>query len=246
MSAAPTNQPIYELSQVQKVYDGRTVLNLAQLTIFRGEILALVGPSGAGKSTLLRLLNFLEPASQGSVRFDCQPATPELDLAQRRRVTTVFQRPLLLQRSVRANLRYGPGLRGQKLAEAVEAEWLNRLGLTPLADQAAPKLSAGEAQRVALARALVTQPDVLLLDEPTANLDPNNVGIIESIIQAENQRSGMTVVLVTHNIFQARRIAHRTALLWAGELIEVAETEQFFNRPGREETAAFVRGDTVY
>ena len=240
------NQPVYELSEVQKVYDGRIVLNINQLSIQRGEILALVGPSGAGKSTLLRLLNFLEPASQGTIRFDGQPATPELDLAQRRRVTTVFQRPLLLQRSVRANLRYGPGLRGQKLPQTVEDEWLGRLGLTPLADQSAPKLSAGEAQRVALARALVTRPDVLLLDEPTANLDPSNVGIIESIIQAENQRSGMTVVLVTHNIFQARRIAHRTALLWAGELIEVGETEQFFNRPVREETAAFVRGDTVY
>ncbi|MCB8975075.1 MAG: phosphate ABC transporter ATP-binding protein [Ardenticatenaceae bacterium] len=240
------SKPVYELSQVQQIYDGRTVLNLEQFTIQRGEILALVGPSGAGKSTLLRLLNFLEPASRGTVQFDGQLATPDLALAQRRRVTTVFQRPLLLQRSVRANLRYGPGLRGQKLPPAVEDEWLERLGLSPLADQSAPKLSAGEAQRVALARALVTQPDVLLLDEPTANLDPNNVRIIESIIQAENQRSGMTVVLVTHNIFQARRIAHRTALLWAGELIEVAATEQFFNEPAREETAAFVRGDTVY
>ena len=241
-----SNKPVYELSQVQQTYDGRTVLNLEQFTIQRGEILALVGPSGAGKSTLLRLLNFLEPASRGTVQFDGQLATPDLALAQRRRVTTVFQRPLLLQRSVRANLRYGPGLRGQKLPQSVEDEWLERLGLSSLADQSAPKLSAGEAQRVALARALVTQPDVLLLDEPTANLDPSNVRIIESIIQEENQRSGMTVVLVTHNIFQARRIAHRTALLWAGELIEVAETEQFFNEPAREETAAFVRGDTVY
>ncbi|MCB8948242.1 MAG: ATP-binding cassette domain-containing protein [Ardenticatenaceae bacterium] len=240
------SKPVYELSQVQQTYDGRTVLNLEQFTIQRGEILALVGPSGAGKSTLLRLLNFLELASRGTVQFDGQLATPDLALAQRRRVTTVFQRPLLLQRSVRANLRYGPGLRGQKLPQSVEDEWLERLGLSSLADQSAPKLSAGEAQRVALARALVTQPDVLLLDEPTANLDPSNVRIIESLIQAENQRSGMTVVLITHNIFQARRIAHRTALLWAGELIEVAQTEQFFNEPVREETAAFVRGDTVY
>jgi tungstate transport system ATP-binding protein len=240
------SQSVFELSQVQKVYDGRIVLNLEQLTIHRGEILALVGPSGAGKSTLLRLLNFLESVSRGTIQFDGQLATPELNLAQRRRVTTVFQRPLLLQRSVRANLRYGPGLRGQPLPEAVEAQWLERLGLTALADQAAPKLSAGEAQRVALARALITQPDVLLLDEPTANLDPANVGIIEAIIQEENQRSGMTIVLVTHNIFQARRIAHRTALLWAGELIEVAPTEQFFTAPERQETAAFVHGDTVY
>ncbi len=103
------NQAIFELSEVQQVYDGRTVLNLERLTIYRGEILALVGPSGAGKSTLLRLLNFLEPASRGSIRFDNQSATPELDLAQRRRVTTVFQRPLLLQRSVRPICAMGQG-----------------------------------------------------------------------------------------------------------------------------------------
>ncbi len=132
------------------------------------------------------------------------------------------------------------------MPEAAEAQWLERLGLTPLADQTATRLSAGEAQRVALARALVTRPEVLLLDEPTANLDPANVGIIEAIIKEENERSGMTVVLVTHNVFQARRLAHRTALLWAGELVEVTETERFFTAPGREETTAFVRGDTVY
>lgn len=240
------SQPIFELSQVQQVYDGRIVLNLEQLTIQTGEILALVGPSGAGKSTLLRLLNFLEPPSRGTIQFDRQWLTGGLSLAQQRRVTTVFQRPLLLQRSVRANLRYGLSLRGQTLPEADEQQWLARLGLSHLAGQAAQKLSAGEAQRVALARALVTQPDVLLLDEPTANLDPANVAIIEAIIQEENQRSGMTIVLVTHNIFQARRIADRTALLWAGELIEVAPTEQFFSTPTRPETAAFVRGEAIY
>ena len=240
------SQSIYKLSQVQQRYDGRIVLSLSQLTIQTGEILALVGPSGAGKSTLLRLLNFLEPPSRGSIWFDGQLVTQALPLAQRRRVTTVFQRPLLLQRSVRANLGYGLRLRDQSLSEPVEQRWLERLGLSHLASQAAQKLSAGEAQRVALARALVIQPDVLLLDEPTANLDPANVGIIETIIQEENERNGTTVVLVTHNIFQARRLAHRTALLWEGNLIEVAPTEQFFNAPTRPETAAFVRGDTVY
>lgn len=240
------SQPLFDLSAVKMVYDGRTVLNLPRFTVRPGEILAIVGPSGAGKSTLLRLLNFLEPLSQGQIRFDGQVVTTELPLAQRRRVTTVMQRPILLQRSVRANLAYGLKLRGQKLADSVAQSWLARLGLAALAEQSVSKLSAGEAQRVALARALIMQPDVLLLDEPTANLDPYNVGLLESIIQEENQRSGMTIVLVTHNIFQARRMAHRTALLWAGELVEVAETEQFFNAPTRAETAAFVRGDTVY
>jgi tungstate transport system ATP-binding protein len=215
------------------------------MEIRRGEILAIVGPSGAGKSTLLRLLNFLEQPAQGQLTFDGQTAVA-LPLAQRRRVTMVFQRPILLRRSVVANLAYGLGLRGQKLPPAVQTEWLARLGLTPLAQQAAPKLSAGEAQRVALARALVTQPAVLLLDEPTANLDPYNVRIIETILREENQQTGMTMVLVTHNIFQAQRLAQRTALLWNGRLVEIADTPAFFTAPAQAETAAFVQGELVY
>ncbi|HRQ36848.1 MAG TPA: phosphate ABC transporter ATP-binding protein [Chloroflexota bacterium] len=240
------NQPLYQLENVQQWYDGRCVLNIAQLNIQRGEILAIVGPSGAGKSTLLRLLNFLERPAQGQLTFDGQAVTPNLPLAQRRRVTMVFQRPVLLRRSVTNNLAFGLGLRGQKLPPEVESGWLERLGLATLARQSAHKLSAGEAQRVALARALVTQPDVLLLDEPTANLDPHNVGIIETILRQENQNLGMTMVLVTHNIFQAQRLAQRTALLWDGRLIEISDTPTFFNTPTQAETAAFVRGELVY
>lgn len=238
------NQPLYQLENVRQWYDGRCVLDITQLHIQRGEILAIVGPSGAGKSTLLRLLNFLEQPTQGQITFDGQVGMPSL--AQRRRVTMVFQRPVLLRRSVADNLGFGLGLRGGKLLPDVQRSWLERLGLTPLARQAAHKLSAGEAQRVSLARAMVMQPDVLLLDEPTANLDPHNVGIIETILREENQNLGMTMVLVTHNIFQAQRLAQRTALLWDGRLIEIADTPTFFNVPTQAETAAFVRGELVY
>ena len=99
---------------------------------------------------------------------------------------------------------------------------------------------------MALARALVIGPEALLLDEPTANLDPYNVGLIETIVREENERQGMTVVLVTHNIFQARRLAHRTALLLNGRLVEIGATEQIFERPQQKETAAFLRGELVY
>jgi tungstate transport system ATP-binding protein len=240
------NQSLYQLEDVQQWYDGRCIINIAQMTIERGEILAIVGPSGAGKSTLLRLLNFLEQPSHGSLTFDSQSVTADLPLAQRRRVTMVFQRPILLRRSVAANLAFGLGLRGVKLSPEAQAGWLERLRLTPLARQSAQILSAGEMQRVALARALVVQPDVLLLDEPTANLDPYNVGLIETILQEENRRSDMTMVLVTHNIFQAQRVAHRTALLLDGRLVEIAPTVTFFTTPTQAETAAFVRGELVY
>lgn len=237
---------IYQLDGLQQWYNGRCVLNIEALSIREGEILAVVGPSGAGKSTLLRLLNFLELPTKGQITFDGRTASAELPLAQRRRVTTVFQQPLLLKRTVLANLSYGLSLRGQKLPPETADTWLNRLGLSSLANQPARKLSAGEAQRVALVRALLIRPDVLLLDEPTANLDPYNVSLIETIIRQENAQHHTTTVLVTHNIFQARRLAHRTALLIDGRIIEIAPTEPFFTSPKNPQTAAFLKGELIY
>lgn len=239
-------KPLYQLSNVTQAYDGRIVLNLPQLTINQGEILALVGPSGAGKSTLLRLLNFLEQSQTGQITFDGQTTTPTLPIEQKRRVTTVFQNPLLLKRSVIQNLQYGLSLRGIKATDAAIETALQQVGLEALGRQSAKKLSAGEAQRAALARALIIQPDILLLDEPTANLDPQNVRLIEKIITDVNQSRQTTIIIVTHNIFQARRIAHRTALLMNGRLIEIAPTEKLFTQPEQEETAVFLRGDFIY
>ncbi len=155
--------PIYRMTHLQQTYGGRRVLDIDQLDINRGEVLALVGPSGAGKSTLLRLLNFLERPSGGTLEFDGELTNGRVSLERRRRVTSVFQRPALLHSSVAANIGYGLKLRGQKLPIAELNNWLDRLGLAHLQNQSAPKLSAGEQQRVALARALVLRPDVLLL-----------------------------------------------------------------------------------
>lgn len=239
---------IYRLQNVSKVYDDRRVLAVDHLRIGRGEIFALVGPSGAGKSTFLRLLNFLEPPTTGRVRFLDVEFTPQqqVPLRLRRRVTTVFQRPILLNRSVRANVGYGLNLRDEEgVLEKVE-DALKRVGLIDLARQRARTLSGGEAQRVALARAMVLRPDVLLLDEPTANLDPYNIGLIEEIVQERNQEEGTTLVLVTHNVFQAKRLAHRVALMLDGNIVEVANVETFFEDPRDPRTAAFVRGEMVY
>ena len=238
--------PIYQLQRVKKAYNGRVVLDVDGLAIGRGEVLALVGPSGSGKSTLLRLLNFLEPPTAGALAFDGRPAGDDLPLCERRRVTAVFQRPALLRRSVAANIGYGLGLRGGKLPPDELVAWLDRLGLAPLARQPAQRLSAGESQRVAMARALVVRPDVLLLDEPTANLDPYNVGLIERLVAEEQRATGMTVVWVTHDVFQARRVAGRVAFLLGGRLVEVAEAETFFTCPATAQAAAFTRGELVY
>jgi len=236
---------LYQLRGVTRAYGGRRVVDLEALDVERGEIMCLVGPSGSGKSTLLRLLNFLEPPTAGTILFDGQPIPPDPPLDLLRRVTTVFQRPILLNRSVRDNVAYGLRLRGLSLDGRVD-EALDRVGLTAFAHQPAHKLSGGELQRAALARALVLDPEVLLLDEPTANLDPYNVGLIESIVRAQNRERGTTVVLVTHNVFQARRLASRVGLLLEGKIVEVAPVEPFFNSPRDPRTAAFVRGEMVY
>ena len=239
---------MYQLREVTKEYNGRRVLQVDRLDIARGEIFALVGPSGAGKSTLLRLLNFLEAPTTGRISFlhaEFNVSRP-IPLKLRRRVTTVFQRPLLLNRSVEANVTYGLRLRGQRnSSHRIEAA-LEEVGLRHMARQRARTLSGGEAQRVALARAIVLQPDVLLLDEPTANLDPYNVGLIEDIIGKLNRERETTLVLVTHNVFQAKRLAHRVALLLEGQIVEITDVDAFFQSPRDPRTAAFVRGEMVY
>jgi tungstate transport system ATP-binding protein len=242
------NSPIYYLRQISKTYNTRQVLEVENLEIKQGEILALVGPSGAGKSTLLRLLNFLEPPTQGKICFHNfeYSADKEMPLELRRRVTTVFQRPMLLNRSIFANVNFGLELRGLRHSRERVQEALVEVGLDHLANQRARTLSGGEAQRVALARAIVTQPEVLLLDEPTANLDPYTVGLIEKIMLHLNQSQHTTLILVTHNVFQARRLAQRVVFLLDGKVIEVSDVDTFFNRPNDPRTAAFVRGDMVY
>jgi len=239
---------IYRLQNVSKTYRARRVLTVDHLKIKRGEIFGLVGPSGAGKSTLLRLLNFLEPPTTGRIRFLNIEfhANQQVPLSLRRRVTTVFQRPILLNRTVQANVSYGLNLRSEEAVGRKVEEALERVGLIDLARQRARTLSGGEAQRVSLARAIVLRPDVLLLDEPTANLDPYNIGLIEEIVQDLNRDQGTTLVLVTHNVFQAKRMAHRVALMLEGNLVEVANVDRFFEGPRDPRTAAFVRGDMVY
>ncbi len=241
------SEAIYTLNGVRKTYDERAVLDVDTLDIYAGEILAVVGPSGAGKSTLLRLLNFLEMPDTGRLTFQGQ-AIPQsgASLDQRRQVTTVFQRPALLSTSVTRNVIYGLRLRGRRDGKADLQVVLEQLGLAELARARARTLSGGEAQRVALARSLIIRPKVLLLDEPTANLDPYNVNLIESVVADMNRRSGATVVVVTHNIFQARRLAHRVIFLLNGQIVELADSHTFFESPSDPRTQAFVRGDMVF
>lgn len=262
--------PLYRLEKVVKTYGEREILNIEHLEVIKGELLGIVGPSGAGKSTLLRLLNFLETPTAGKIHFlpaegrvageEAVPAWQlplwgrssqnghdgNIRLDLRRRITTVFQRPVLLNTSVYNNVAYGLRLRGARNFHERVMAALEMVGMEDFAKGSVRTLSGGEAQRVALARALVIEPEVLLLDEPTANLDPYNVSLIEKTIASLNREKGTTVVLVTHNVFQARRLSKRTALLLEGRIVEINDTELFFTTPQDPRTAAFVRGEMVY
>ncbi len=241
-----TIETLLRLRDIKKTY-GSFSLDVVELDVHRGEVVGLLGPTGAGKSTLLRLLAGLMRPDQGKLAFRKERfERAELNLDARRRLTLVHQRPLLLTGSVHYNVAYGIRLRGQPDQGQMVESILERLGLSALARRSAQTLSGGQTQLVALARALVIRPDILLLDEPTAHLDPAYVGVVEETIQQFQQEQQMTVVWATHNLFQVRRIANRTALLLNGQIVEANATNEFFTNPSDSRTADFVQGRMIY
>jgi tungstate transport system ATP-binding protein len=235
----------YRLEGVTREYGGRAVLRVERLGVPVGRTLCLVGPTGSGKSTLLRLLAGLEPPTSGGLwlgghRLDGREVPPSV----LRRVTLVFQRPQPLAGTVLDNASYGLRLRGLRDAGAKASEALGLLGLAGLAGRPARTLSGGEIQLLALARALALRTEVLLLDEPTAHLDPARVALAEEAVRRAGG-AGTTVVLATHNLFQARRLADRVALLLDGQVVEAAPAGEFFESPADPRTAAFVRGEMI-
>lgn len=239
--------PLYSFAEVTRHHGPAFALHVDGLEVPAGEVFALLGPTGAGKSTLLRMLAGLEAPSGGDLRFGPHRLNgAELPLAARRRIAMVHQRPVLLRGTVRENIEYPLRWRQERNGAQTAEEIGQRLGLARIARQDAGTLSGGQAQLVALARALVLCPDVLLLDEPTSNLDPAHVALVEETIADLRRGKGMTVVWATHNLFQARRVADRVALLLGGRLVETADCATFFESPRDPRTADFVAGRIVY
>lgn len=235
-----------ELIDVCKRRGPEFALEVARLEIRPAEIVCVLGPTGAGKSTLLALLSSDALPDAGEVCVGGQVLRGDrTPVAFRRQVATTYQRPLMLSGSVRRNVEFGLRLRGEESAARAD-ETLGRLGMMSLAKREAATLSGGEMQLTAIARALVLRPALLLLDEPTASLDASRVGLVENAIRQSVIDDGMAVVWTTHNLFQARRVADRVALLLDGRLVEVAETDKFFHRPDDPRTAAFVEGRLIY
>lgn len=245
------NSQIIKVSGLSKTYGKKEVLSVGHLEVRRGSIMGIVGPSGAGKTTLLRILNLLEAPTRGEITYFGSMALPSLPsekLALQRRMKMVFQKPVLLDMTVYDNVAFGLracGVSKRETRNRVESI-LAKIGMDSLGRQRAKTLSGGEAQRVVFGRALVMEPELLLLDEPTANLDPQNVELLEKMITDLNGECGTTVLIVTHNLFQARRLSKEIAFLYQGSLVETGETGLIFQNPTREETRAFIEGRMVY
>ena len=207
-----------------------------------------MGPSGVGKTTMLRLLNLLEMPTTGKLIFRGNENAILQKNNIMRRMSMLFQRPAIFNTSVFNNVAYGLVIRraDKKTIEKKVIDALVLVGLTGCENQKALTLSGGEAQRMAFARAIVFKPDVLLLDEPTANLDPANVAKIEDIIKKIRGELGTTIIMASHNIYQVRRLADRVGILINGELIEVNTKDAIFKDPGDKRSEAFLKGEMVY
>ena len=223
--------------------NGRETLRIGSLDIIRGETLTVVGPNGAGKSTLLlALANLLKPA-QGDIRFDGKSLIGWNDLEYRRKISFVFQSPLLMDMSVEQNIALGLKFRrvSREETQVRVGKWMKALGIEPLAKRRASQLSGGEAQRVSLARAFVLEPELLLLDEPFAALDPpSHAKLLDDLsnILKQDQR---TAVFVTHNLKEAAKLSHRIAVIVDGMLRQVGTAKQIKSRPADETVQAFLQ-----
>lgn len=239
-------EELIRIENLSKSFGTREVLKNINMGIYRGEIFAFMGPSGVGKTTLLRILDCLETPTSGRLMFDGNEISRKIDCM--RRMSLLFQNPAVFNTTVFNNVAYGLIVRGfdKKTIETKVIEALDLVGLAGYEKQKARTLSGGEAHRMAFARSIVFKPDILLLDEPTANLDPANAAKIEDIIKRIRKELTTTIVMASHNIFQVRRIADRVGLLLNGELIEVNTKDQIFTRPKDSRSHAFINGEFIY
>jgi len=230
--------PFIEAQSLCKNYSGRQVLKDINFKVQNGEIFVLVGPNGAGKTTLLRILDLLEEPSSGTVLFDGTQLnyySAKHQLALRRRIGIVFQQTVLFNMNVLDNVVYGLKVKGEsdKSAKQRVRKTLELVQLRGFEQKNALALSGGEAQRVALAQALVIEPELLLLDEPTANLDPRNVSIIEEALSRVNREKKTTMIMATHNMLQAENLAQRVAALNEGRIERIGTFHEIFEAPSK-------------
>lgn len=240
---------LLQVSNLGQEYDGQHILSDVNLTVGRGEVFALIGPTGAGKTTLLRLLDLLDIPSSGEIHFDGTDVTRSgrRRLEARRRMAYVQQKPIVFRTDVYANVACGLKWRREK-KEAIRQKVDSALELVDMAEfkkRDARTLSGGEMQRIAIARALVTGPELLLLDEPTANLDPISLSKIEEVLAHVIADQSITVLMATHDMSQGQRLADRIGVLAKGELLQVGTPSEIFCSPSSQEIAQLVGVENI-
>ena len=222
---------------------GRETLLIDSLDIQRGETLAIVGPNGAGKSTLLLTIAKLIKPAQGKITFNGNLFSKLSDLEYRRKISFVFQDPLLLDMSAEENVALGLKFRGLTVEEIRRRvnQWMKRLGVDSLAKRRANQISGGEAQRISLARAFVLEPELLLLDEPFSALDPPTRANLLDDLSALLEKDHCTAIFVTHNLNEAAKLSQRIAIIIKGKLMQVGPARQIKKKPVNEEVATFLK-----
>jgi tungstate transport system ATP-binding protein len=225
------------LEQVSFAVNGRTIIDRISMEIAEGPRTVLLGPNGAGKSVLMRLCHGLLQPTSGSISW-------KGGINGRRKQAMVFQRPVMLRRSALANVAYALKLAGftPRECEMRARDVLDAVGLADVVNRPARVLSGGEQQRVALARAWALGPEVLFLDEPTANLDPGATRDVETLI-GQIRAGGTKIVMTTHNLGQAKRLGDEILFLTHGRLAERSPVDRFFAKPASAEAEAFIRGE---
>jgi len=240
---------LIEVTGLNHRYGEQAILENINLSVDRGEVFALIGPTGAGKTTLLRIIDLLEVPSAGEIYVDgrCIPRSGKQRLEIRRRMSFIHQKPQVFNLSVYDNVACGLRWRGEE-RDRIDGKVdhiLEMVGLKGYKNRNARTLSGGEAQRVALARSLVLEPEVLLLDEPTANLDPVSTAKIEQLISYVARQRNTTMIMATHDMSQGQQLADRIGVLLNGRLVQTGNATDIFRSPQSEEVAHFVGMENI-
>jgi tungstate transport system ATP-binding protein len=239
---------ILEVRNLEVVRGGTMILNVPFLLIKEGEILSLIGPNGAGKTTLLQTLSYLLKPFRGEIFFRGKKVDANhSELEYRRKLAMVFQEPLLFDTTVFNNVASGLKIRGMGKSEIRDRviEQLDRFGISHLKDRSAKTLSGGEAQRTSLARSFSIQPEILLLDEPFASLDPPTRDSLIEDLEHILRQTQTTAILATHDRMEALRFSDRITVMNAGRILQIGSPDEVMNQPVDEFVASFVGVETI-